>query len=191
MTLKGFDVNIKQEGGRGFKGRNLGHWIMRNNCESLLTQEYGIEWEARTEDGSCTADYAAYSNNLSGLIFLEKIGSLKTEERNVYGCNLVHWWCLGGNDNLDVLEYLWKVDFRLFGEENYNGHTVVHKLAQRRNLKGLVWVLGREPKVEWGEDEGGLWASDLARLEGWGEGERLLKVEEEERGLYNKNDIDS
>ena len=54
MTLKGFDVNIKQEGGRGFKGRNLGHWSMRNNCESLLTQECGIEWEARTEDGSCT-----------------------------------------------------------------------------------------------------------------------------------------
>ena len=52
---------------------------------------------------------------------------------------------------------------------NGNGHTIMHKRAQRRAGEAAS-VVGRWWRGGWGRDNDGLLPSDLAKAEGWKEG---------------------
>ena len=173
---------------------------MRNRNLPLLNHllslppEAGLDLDPVTEDGTGCLEYGVYGGFVEGCeayrrkAVEEGVWERVRGRRNKYGCNAALWaglgkWCVGGGGEV---ERVWSWVFDNLGERevmarNGNGHTVMHKLAQR-GAGEAAKVVGRWWKGGWGRDNDGLMPSDLARAEGWKEGEIWFREEEERRG---------
>lgn len=169
----GFDPNNHpQTGKRSYEGRTPLHWAARNG--NMLVSEYllekcNVDVNCKTNDGTSAFAWATWQGEIEVMRMLIKFGANPRECANQYGCNASMWACQGDGDNVAVCEYLMglSVSFRLV---NANGHSVLHKAAQRGNVKVVDWLIKNSRRLgisnlHVAKDSEGFRPSDLAKME--------------------------
>lgn len=160
-----------QSGRRSYAGRNALHWAARNGhlsvVEYLLSR--GVDVDGKTEDGSTAFAWACWQGHLNVMRYLVEVGRCDYLYRNEYGCN-VACWCAMGSGGVECMEYLASlgVEFDLI---NANGHSTLHKAAQRGNRDVCAWLLENESlrvvSALARADNEGYDPAGLARVEGF------------------------
>ncbi|KAL7519941.1 hypothetical protein ACHAWX_004695 [Stephanocyclus meneghinianus] len=133
--------NRGQIGKRSFSGRTPLHWSARNghlDVVEYLIARCNVDIEARTLDGTTSFCWAAWQGHLSVMKFLYKNGC-EVNSENSFGCNAV-LWCSQGAATPEILTWLFEsnADFNLV---NDNGHSALHKAAQRGNIPACKWLV--------------------------------------------------
>ena len=179
-------ITTAQAGRRAYHGRTALHWAARNGHVDIiryLVSEQGVPVDARTSEGTTAFALACWKGHLNAMRWLAENGKCSPGAVNTFGCNAA-MWCVQGEANIDACEYVHSlgVSFRLL---NRNGHSAVHKAAQRGRRDICAWLLGWEWRSDqkaarrrgdetWGTslidsahlraDSEGFQPSDLARL---------------------------
>ena len=190
---------VSQRGRRAYHGRTALHWAARNGhldvCEYFVKTR-GMDVDARTGEGTTAFAWACWRGHVRVMRWLAEEGDCSYGATNAFGCNAAMWCVQGGGGGggggedegddatLAACEYVRSlgVTFRLL---NANGHSVLHKAAQRGNRAVCLWLLGydaraidgdgvgversRSPLVDASHlapDNEGFAPSDLARLAG-------------------------
>ena len=168
-----FDPSQPQLGRRSYEGRTPLHWAARNGnlrvCEYLL-ETCKVDVNCKTNDGTSAFAWATWKSEIDVMKLLIKFGANARESANQFGCNASMWACQSDGDNVDVCEYLRSlhVSFRLV---NANGHSALHKAAQRGNERIINWMiensrrLGLSYSLHCKKDLEGFRPSDLAKME--------------------------
>jgi ankyrin repeat protein len=132
-----------QSGRRSYAGRSALHWAARNGhadvVEYLLTR--GVDPNSTTADGSTAFAWACWQGHLTVMRQLVERAGCDYESRNDYGCNVACWTAMGAG-GVECCDYLASlgVPFDLI---NANGHSCLHKAAQRGNRDVCEWLLSR------------------------------------------------
>jgi len=165
-------VNIRQAGRRSFKGRTALHWAARNGhanvVEYLLSKD--AEIDAMTADGTTAFCWATWGGYIDVMKVLQS-GGCDVTATNTFGCNALLWFSQSPNSTtIECLAYLvdeLKFDLRT---KNANGHTLIHKCAQRGNLELIEHVttcyMERLSSENFGGDSENMRPSDLAKADG-------------------------
>ncbi len=179
-------IKTVQAGRRAYHGRTALHWAARNGHVDIiryLVSEQGVPVDARTSEGTTAFAWACWKGHLNAMRWLVEDGKCAPGVVNTFGCNAA-MWCVQGEADVDACEYVYSlgVSFRLL---NSNGHSVLHKAAQRGRRDICAWLLGwdwesdqnaatRRGDKSWGTslldsshlraDSEGFQPSDLARL---------------------------
>ena len=168
-----FDPNQPQKGKRSYEGRTPLHWAARNGnirvCKYLL-ETCKVDVNCKTNDGTSAFAWATWKGEIDVMKLLIRFGANARESANQFGCNAAMWACQSDGDNVDVCEYLrsLNVTFRLV---NANGHSALHKAAQRGNERVVDWIiensrrLGLSYSLHCRKDLEGFRPSDLAKME--------------------------
>ena len=168
-----FDPNQPQQGKRSYEGRTPLHWAARNGnmrvCKYLL-ETCKVDVNCKTNDGTSAFAWATWKGEIDIMKLLISFGANPRESANQFGCNASMWACQGDGDNVEVCEYLRSlhVSFRLV---NANGHSALHKAAQRGNDNVVDWIiansrrLGLSYSLHCRKDLEGFRPSDLAKME--------------------------
>mmetsp|Transcript_16131 Transcript_16131/g.20434 ORF Transcript_16131/g.20434 Transcript_16131/m.20434 type:complete len:443 (+) Transcript_16131:3-1331(+) len=178
-----------QKGKRSYKGRTPLHWAARNghlNVVVYLVDVSGAEIDATTEDGTTAFCWACWQGHLDVMKYLYSRGC-DPHKLNSFGCNAV-LWSAQGEGSVGSMKWLMFVKCNLF-LINSNGHSIVHKAAQRGKDNVCEWLLSSTEnclKMEFlddsmsgdslnnlterltlvGPDSDGCCPSDLAGMEG-------------------------
>eukprot|EP00928_Gymnodinium_smaydae_P046892 TRINITY_DN31266_c0_g1_i1.p1 TRINITY_DN31266_c0_g1~~TRINITY_DN31266_c0_g1_i1.p1 ORF type:complete len:527 (+),score=94.28 TRINITY_DN31266_c0_g1_i1:221-1801(+) len=189
----GLDPSCTQTGRRGYNGRTALHWASRNGhvhiMDWLLADPpagCGIVVDVATADGTTALNWAAWQGQVEAVELLLRHGADVTAV-NTYGCDCALWACQSPAEPERVLAVCHLLaspgDGGLglnFDRVNNNGHSCMHKAAQRGNRSVCEWLVersecaaaaGRLPvplraehvKADWE----GHTPSQLARLEGF------------------------
>jgi ankyrin repeat protein len=203
------DPMTPQRGKRSFSGRTALHWAARNG--KLPVVQYLLTWaadtssltsssssspsrktqmlEATTRDGTTAFGWACWQRHLDVMVYLHQEGCM-VDGVNCFGCSPV-LWCSQGctGDGLAALQWLQACGCDMHRVNN-NGHSVLHKAAQRGQHTVAEWFVQDCIKKErdWkandavlpltniedsmlvalvGPDVEGYCPSDLAGLEGY------------------------
>ena len=157
-------TQTQQCNSRGFHGRTALHWAARKGHVHIvryLVEECNVDVEARTSDGTTAFCWAAWQGHLEVMQFLFH-GPTKCDcqSSNKFGCNAALWIAQGkeesnttsdsflsakGEETFEdrtnkVLEWLFSIGCNIF-QVNENGHSVLHKAAQRERHKVCEWFL--------------------------------------------------
>ena len=130
-----------QSGRRSYAGRSALHWAARNGhvevVEYLLSR--GVDPNSTTEDGSTAFAWACWQGHLAVMRQLVERAECDYKSCNDYGCNVACWTAMGAG-GVECCEYLASlgVPFYLI---NANGHSCLHKAAQRGNRDVCEWLL--------------------------------------------------
>ena len=108
-------------------------------CEYLL-ETCKVDVNCKTNDGTSAFAWATWKSKIDVMKLLIKFGANARESANQFGCNASMWACQSDGDNVDVCEYLRSlhVSFRLV---NANGHSALHKAAQRGIERVINWMI--------------------------------------------------
>ena len=160
-----------QQGKRSFRGRTALHWAARNGKLGVVQYlvEKGASVDAKTIDGTTAFCWASWQGHLDVMQYLHARGS-DVHASNSFGCNAI-LWAAQGVGGLDVMRWLHSIRCDIF-QVNANGHSVVHKSAQRGNRKVIEWMCSSHKRRSVsliGPDQEGCRPSDLARMEGHSE----------------------
>jgi ankyrin repeat protein len=134
----GFDATAAQRSDR----RSAVHWAARNgHCEVLawLVEEAGAAPDAPTADGTTPFHFAAWQGHVHVLQWLVSHTSIDEHALNKFRCNAAHWAVMGGR--ADVAAWLAHRGHDM-GLVNANGHSLLHKAAQKGHAALAVWLLG-------------------------------------------------
>ena len=101
----------------------------------------GVDVDARTAEGTTAFAWACWRGRVDAMRWLAERGGARFGAVNAFGCNAAMWVVQGGA-GLDACRYVRSlgVTFRLL---NANGHSAVHKAAQRGRRDVCAWLLGR------------------------------------------------
>ena len=143
-------TTTSQAGRRAYAGRTALHWAARNGhvpVMEYLVSDRGVDVDARTAEGTTAFAWACWRGRVDAMRWLVERGGAQFGAVNAFGCNAAMWVVQGGA-GLDACRYVRSlgVTFRLL---NANGHSAVHKAAQRGRRDVCAWLLGR------GGDDGG------------------------------------
>ena len=177
-----------RRGGRAFQGRTALHWAARKGhliVVKYLVEKWNVDLEAKTRDGTTAFCWAAWQGHTNILKYLHGRGC-SSQSANMFGCNAALWASQGAGDSF-LLAWLESIGCSWKTAINHNGHSVLHKAAQR----------GRRDLVEWfihelrfdifpcphileliGPDSDQCIPSDLARMEGHDQLAMTLHLEE-------------
>jgi len=167
------DPNTRQKGKRSFNLRTPLHWSARNG--HLPVVEYLVlhckaNIDAATQDGTTAFCWASWQGHIRIMKFLYNNGC-DPHVKNCFGCNAV-LWCAQGKGDQDTLAWLRDVDCS-FECVNSNGHSCLHKSAQRGSRILCEWLVNSLLSGDGGErqyliqpDTEGNCPSDLSRVEG-------------------------
>jgi len=165
-------ANTGQQGKRSFLGRTPLHWAARNghlNVVHYLVTTCNVNINATTSEGTTAFCWASWQGHLDIMKFLHDNGC-NIHSTNSFGCNAVLWSSQGAGSR-EIMSWLFEVglDFTLI---NSNGHSALHKAAQRGSKDIVHWlanaILFNESSVAWDmlkPDEEGHCPSDLAQME--------------------------
>ena len=168
------DVHTRQVGKRGFAGRTALHWACRNGhlpvVQYLIAQ--GANVHAPTADGTTSVCWAAWQNHPHVVEWLlqqqqkttEGVSILKTI--NVYGCNPA-LWAAQGNATTALMQFMESNGCQM-GQINSNGHSVLHKAAQRGNSEVAKWFISKYVQNELNQDDGSKDAIEFIAPDGEG-----------------------
>ena len=137
-------ATTSQVGRRAYAGRTALHWAARNGHVHIieyLVHARGVDVDTRTAEGTTALAWACWQGRVDAARWLVETGGAAFGAVNAHGCN-VAMWAVQGRAGLDTCEYLRSlgVTFRLL---NANGHSAVHKAAQRKRRDVCAWLLGR------------------------------------------------
>ena len=143
-------ATTSQAGRRAYAGRTALHWAARNghvHVMEYLVISRGVDVDARTAEGTTAFAWACWRGRVDAMRWLVEKGECRFGAVNTFGCNAAMWVVQGGA-GLDACRYVRSlgVTFRLL---NANGHSAVHKAAQRGRRDVCAWLLGRG-----GDDDG-------------------------------------
>jgi ankyrin repeat protein len=131
-----------QQSRRSYRGRTALHWAARNGRLRVLrwlVEERGADVDATTHDGTSAFDWAAWQGHLDCMKYLKARGCAVVGRANDHGCNAV-MWCVQGAGGVECCRYLHGLGCA-FDLVNRNGHSSVHKAAQRGKLDVCRWLL--------------------------------------------------
>ena len=167
------DPNQKQKAKRAFRGRTPLHWAARNGhlkvVKYLVSKCDDVDINATTQDGTTAFCWASWQGHLNVMRFLRDAGCDIHAENN-FGCNAV-LWVAQGDATVETLSWIRHagVDFYTV---NSNGHTALHKAAQRGSMTACKWIVDTfmrdDPKglIFIGPDAEGHCPSDLCSMDG-------------------------
>lgn len=166
-----------QKGRRGYAGRNALHWAARNGHVRVAEYLVGtgrLGKDDATDDGTTAFHWAAWQGRADVLAWLagdEGGGPCDVRRKNAYGCDAA-LWCAQGSGGVATCEALERLGVDFQGR-NENGHTALHKAAQRGKADVVRWLLEKweregavDPERHFGEDVDGLTPAQLASTEG-------------------------
>mmetsp|Transcript_3546 Transcript_3546/g.9025 ORF Transcript_3546/g.9025 Transcript_3546/m.9025 type:complete len:864 (-) Transcript_3546:182-2773(-) len=161
-------------------GRNALHWAARNGHIAVvrwLVETMALDPDVATHDGTTALHWAAWQGHLPVVAWLVESARCRADHANKYGCTAVHWASQGTAAAApQVVAYLLARGLSVTAQ-NCNGHTPLHKAAQRGHAALCRWLVTAEPAaaevrrercLERPDNDGSL-PADCARLEGHGE----------------------
>ena len=157
-------------------GKTSLHYASRNghvDCIKLILEDSSVNVDEKSGDGTTPLHMACYGGKLEAIKFLVQKGA-NVNLANSWGCNASHWIAMNINDNhsevIDACNFLYHNCQLPFHTIQNQGHSAVHKAAQRKNLHIIKWMadsLKEEEKLAVGQqDDGGNCPSDI--LESFG-----------------------
>lgn len=142
----GCDAQIRQVSRRSFGGRTPLHWAARNGhlpVVQYLLDQCHVDATAMTQDGTTALGWAAWQGQWDVLQCLYDRDPSLIHSVNRFGCNAVLWAAQGSFENppqCRIIEWLLKHGCNLY-LVNSNGHSVLHKAAQRGRYDLAMWVV--------------------------------------------------
>ena len=136
--------NVGQEGKRSFRDRTALHWAARNghlNVVKYLLEECDANIEASTVDGTTAFCWASWQGHLEIMKYLHSRGC-NINAINSFGCNAT-LWAAQGEGGLETMKWLCDNVGCDVLRINENGHSIMHKSAQRGKQGVIEWVLDR------------------------------------------------
>jgi len=179
--------DIGQEGKRSFRDRTPLHWASRNghlNVVRYLLEKCNASIEAATVDGTTAFCWASWQGHLEVMTYLHSRGC-NVHTINSFGCNAT-LWAAQGEGELEAMKWLCDDIGCDFTRINENGHSILHKSAQRGKRAVIQWVLERMKGQTHkafeliGPDLERHCPSDLAGMEGHAELAEWLSDEEKD-----------
>ena len=179
------DPNQKQRAKRAFRGRTPLHWAARNGhlevVKYLVHKCENVNINATTQDGTTAFCWASWQGHLDVMRFLRDAGC-DIHLENSFGCNAV-LWTAQGDATIESLSWLLQAGMDFY-TVNANGHTALHKAAQRGSMTACEWIVDTlmrdDPRglVFIAPDAEGHCPSDLCSMDGHKElAEWLLSIE--------------
>lgn len=134
--------NQPQKAKRAFRGRTPLHWAARNGhldvVKYFVNNCPDVDLDATTQDGTTAFCWAAWQGHLDVMRFLRDAGC-DIHAENSFGCNAV-LWTAQGDATVETLAWLREVGLEFY-TVNANGHTALHKAAQRGSITACKWIV--------------------------------------------------
>lgn len=130
-------------------GKTSLHYASRNGQAEIirfLISKQVVDVDAASGDGTTPLHLAMYGGNLESIQCLieHKADIMK---RNDWDCGIGHWIAISIQTESEklrgILEYVKKIapcTFEIFGTAQKQGHTSVHKAAQKLNKTFIQWI---------------------------------------------------
>lgn len=96
-----------------------------------------MDIDATTSDSTTAFCWASWQAHLPVMKFLHEKGA-DIRKENSFGCNAV-LWCAQGKGTVETMKWLESIGLNLLST-NTNGHTVLHKAAQRKRKDLCEWL---------------------------------------------------
>lgn len=123
-------------------------------------------------DGTTPLHLACYGGHFEAVKFLIEECNAQVTKSNAWGCDSSHWVCMSVGEmqsTLDICNYLKHTCKIPFTKVQYQGHTPLHKAAQKKNDYIIKWLSNHiesghnlgQLKVLGKEDHGGNRPSDI------------------------------
>mmetsp|Transcript_22088 Transcript_22088/g.63327 ORF Transcript_22088/g.63327 Transcript_22088/m.63327 type:complete len:506 (+) Transcript_22088:102-1619(+) len=157
-------------------GRTSLHFACKNGQDDVvayLLKERGssanAEVDVPTGDGTMPLHLACFSAHLSTVkLLIERYGA-DVNRKNDWGCGVAHWIAMSVNpkreDVVHICQYLRTEHNIFFHDRQKQGHSAVHKAAQKKNREVIEWCdscMNSTEKEEAGRpDDGGNKPSDI------------------------------
>lgn len=152
-------------------GKTPLHYAARNGhieCMKILLDESCVDIDEKSGDGTTPLHMACYGGKFKSIQFLVKNGA-NANLTNTWGCNSSHWIAM--SINLDHEEVINACNF-LYNECDIpfdiiqkQGHSCLHKAAQRKNIHIIQWMAKtleiKEKQAIGKQDDGGNRPSDI------------------------------
>ena len=170
-------------------GRTSLHFACKNGQDDVVTYlltERGsttkAEVDVPTGDGTTPLHLACFSAHLSTVKLLIERYSTNVYRKNDWGCGVAHWIAMSADPKregiVEICQYLRMKHNISFHERQKQGHSAVHKAAQKKNREVIEWCdscMNSSEKEEAGRpDDGGNKPSDVwtsaggdAKISGW------------------------
>ncbi|GKY94185.1 hypothetical protein MPSEU_000384500 [Mayamaea pseudoterrestris] len=129
-------------------GKTSLHYAARNghvNCIKYLLEQKLYNIDVRSGDGTTPLHLACFGGHLEAARVLVEHGA-ETFARNEWGCHCAHWLAMmptTAETNVDTYREFccWLQSLNVsFVEQQKQGHSAVHKAAQRKNRIMLEWL---------------------------------------------------
>lgn len=141
--LAGPEARLDVTAAQRTDGRSAAHWAARNGhtpALAWLASEAGpAAVDAKTADGTTPLHLAAWQGHGETVAWLADTAGADVHAVNDFGCNAAHWAVMGGA--VDVAADLAARGVDMWGL-NANGHSLLHKAAQRGHAAAVEWLLG-------------------------------------------------
>jgi len=118
------------------------HWAARHghiHCVDLILSQFSFSVDDAAGDGTTPLHYACYGGHLVVVQRLINLGADPTK-CNDWGCDCSHWAAMSNsNESLEVCQYLLQCGVS-FTKSQKQGHTPLHKAAQKKNVRLIQWL---------------------------------------------------
>ena len=157
-------------------GRTSLHFACKNGQDDVveyLLKERGGATKAKvdvpTGDGTTPLHLACFSAHLSTVKLLIERHSADVHRKNDWGCGVAHWIAMSVDPKregiVEICQYLRTKHNICFHERQKQGHSAVHKAAQKKNREVIEWCdscMNSSEQEEAGRpDDGGNKPSDI------------------------------
>jgi ankyrin repeat protein len=171
-------------------GRTALLWACRNGqldvCRYLV-DTCGVDAAQTTKDGTSGFHWAVWKSHRHVCAWLISLGRVDWKALNAYGCNAGQWAAQSGD--VDSLAWLHAQGLDL-GVLNHNGHSVLHKAAQKGRAEACDWLLRHAGlgKRHMRADSDGNTPARMAAAEGHAELAQWLQARAEEMEIERDGD---
>ena len=128
-------------------GKTSLHYAARNghfNCIELLLQQSECCADEPSGDGTTPLHMACYGGKFNSIKFLIEEYNANPSLENDWGCNASHWIAMSINEDTEEIiqacNYLYSECQLSFHMKQKQGHTPLHKAAQRKNVHVIQWL---------------------------------------------------
>lgn len=144
-------------------GKTCLHYAARNGQNHIidyLIQEKSVGIDIASGDGTTPLHLACFGGHLATVRHLIEVHGASVFIVNDWGCGIGHWVAMtiqkDEEEIISILNYLREShsqsSFDIFGLVQKQGHSSLHKAAQKLNKTALQWLI-QEAKQNWTEDQ--------------------------------------
>jgi ankyrin repeat protein len=141
-----FSDKVQQKKMRRRDGKTCLHYAARNghlDCIRFLIQERGCPVHVKSGDGTTPLHMACYGVHKKVVHYLIEKGA-DVHQVNDWECSVAHWLAMSPLSNEDdmiaLCQYLFQTHKVSFITAQRQGHTPIHKAAQKLNRTFLEWL---------------------------------------------------